>query len=83
MIEVLLSACGAFVFVEVLQLNVVLRLPKRKPFDCSVCLAGWFTLALFLFPYPFVKIPFYMAAAMVAVVLITKIIALMKKLIGN
>jgi hypothetical protein len=68
---VLLAICGAFVVVEVLQLHVVLRI-NRKPFNCSVCLAGWFTLLLYLLP--FLKPPFLMASAMVGIIALNKLI---------
>jgi hypothetical protein len=48
---------------------------NRKPFNCSVCLAGWFALFLMLFPW--LDTPFYMSAAMVAVILLASI---MKKI---
>lgn len=60
--EILLAASGAFVFVEMLQLHMVFKV-NRKPFSCHVCMAGWFTLLLFILPGWF-EVPFYMCASM-------------------
>ena len=73
--EILLAACGAFVCVEMLQLHIAFRI-QRKPFNCEVCLAGWFTLLLFILPSWF-DVPFYMAGAMMMAVVVKSI---MKKL---
>lgn len=69
--EILLACCGAWVFVYVLKFQDF----KYKPFNCEVCMAGWFTLLLFLTP-EWVEVPFYMSAAMILTIWVTK---LMKK----
>jgi len=75
MIDILLAACGGFVCVEMLQVHYLLKWNK-KPLNCAVCLSGWFALLIILLPDWF-KVPFYMCAAMMVVVLFTSI---MKKL---
>lgn len=71
--EIILAACGAWVWVHKLKVQLWAKFLFRKPFACEVCMAGWFALLLFLLP-PWADIPFYMAGAMVATVLLTKII---------
>ena len=68
-----LAACGAFVFVYILQLHRIFKVLDRKPFNCEVCLAGWFSLILNLGSY-WLTVPFKMSAAMVLAILITAII---------
>jgi len=69
----LLAACGAFVFVEVLRLHRMIPGLNRKPFACSVCMSGWFSLLLNFVDY-WLYVPFKMAVAMVITILLTGLI---------
>jgi len=45
--NVLLAACTAFYFVEVLELHKgKLSWMNIKPFNCTICMSAWFGLAL-------------------------------------
>jgi hypothetical protein len=66
--DLLLASCGAFVFVNILQIDIVFGI-KRKPFTCDICMSGWFFLLLYFLP-EWADIPFYMAGAMIATRLI-------------
>lgn len=59
--EVLLAAAGAVVLVDVLQIHLM----KRRPFNCTCCMAGWFCLGLSIPAHPWYHIPFLMAGAMI------------------
>jgi len=61
--EVLLSACGAYVFVNIIEFYLLIRV-NRKPLNCVTCMAGWFCLLLTFQSYYWMEIPFMMAAAM-------------------
>jgi len=73
MIE-LLASCGAWVWVFILKVQTLPKL-NRKPFNCEVCLSGWFTLLLSTGYYRFEIIPFKMSAAMVITILLTKLLS--------
>ena len=65
MTEILLSACGAWVLVNMIQIHLLLRI-KRKPLNCHTCLSGWFCLGLCIpAGYVWYHVPFMMAAAMI------------------
>ena len=76
--EILLSACMAFVFVNVLQLHMKLKL-TWKLFNCDVCLAGWFCLVISIPTVEWYLIPGYMAAAMVAIIFLKGIFNQLQK----
>jgi hypothetical protein len=73
MLNELLAACGAFVFVYVLRLHYTFKILNRKPFACEVCMGGWFALVLNLNTY-WLYIPFKMCLAMVLTILLTAIL---------
>lgn len=61
--EILLSACGGWVTVNMVQLHLLIR-ANRKPMNCESCLAGWFCLAMTVQDYYWMDIPLMMAASM-------------------
>lgn len=69
--EPFLAACAAWVLVYPLGF---IRF-KYKPFNCEVCLAGWFTLLLSIGHYRWFEVPFFMCVGMVFSVLLTKLLA--------
>ena len=73
----LIAACGAWVWVFVLDIPDLHKWFRRKPFNCEVCLSGWFTLCLCAGRVYWLEVPFRMAAAMVVTILLTN---LMRKL---
>lgn len=70
--DIILSACAAFVLVNVLEWQYLMRI-NRKPLNCAVCLSGWIFLLLHFLPDQY-DIPFYMCAAMVSLIIIEKAI---------
>lgn len=72
--EILLAACAAFVWVYVLHFEKF----KFKPINCETCMGGWFCCGLCIInKYVWWEIPFYMCAAMITSIVLTKI---MKKI---
>lgn len=67
------ACCGAIVFVYMLQFHLMFPRLNRKPFNCDVCLSGWFSLILNLGGY-WLLVPFKMAFAMVLTVFLSYII---------
>jgi len=61
--EILLSACGAVVLVNNIQIHLLIKV-NRKPLNCICCMAGWLCLLLTFDKYYWREIPFMMAAAM-------------------
>jgi hypothetical protein len=74
--EILLSACGAYATVNMVQFHLLIKV-NRKPINCATCLAGWFCLVMTFQTYYWMEIPGMMAAAMMMSVLFNSI---MKKL---
>lgn len=69
--EILLSACGAWVLVNMIEWHLLFRI-NRKPFNCHTCLAGWFCLVLNIGHY-WLEVPFLMAASMMVAALFNSI----------
>lgn len=73
MTEIILAACAAVLIVDVLE-----WIPwNRKPFNCAKCLSGWFCLGLSISPEWWL-IPFKMAAAMIAAIILSHYIRKLK-----
>lgn len=70
--EILLSACGAFVFVHMVQFQMIFKI-NFKPFNCANCMAGWFCLMISAESNYWMEVPFMMAASMMVAALFTSI----------
>lgn len=70
MTEILLAACGGWVWVYKLQVYKLHKSLERKPFACAPCMSGWFCLALSV-NQTWYHIPFLMCAAMIVTIVLS------------
>lgn len=73
MIEIY-TACGAWAFVNIIELHRWFRWLNFKPINCDVCLAGWITLATSFKAVYWPYLPLHMALAMVMVIFLNKLL---------
>lgn len=70
--QIIYAICMAFVWVDILQMPYRFKRKLNfKPFNCAVCLSGWFTLALMGFTW--LTIPM-MCIAMVGQIILSGLI---------
>ena len=70
----ILSACGGWVFVNVLEFHKRFRIINFKPLNCDVCMSGWIYLALSFNTVYWHYIPLHMSLAMVATIFLNKLL---------